>query len=1639
MLGNNASMTSGQLKGSHSFWEYDDITVYGRVHYVNFILPTAILVIYASFWVLALFQASRTPAAATAELEPLLENASAGARYTEEARDQNERLQDRHFSIEHITKLKTNGASHGETCILKPSLAEKTRCAVELLLSVAQIVICTHILINYRNRYPDWSSKNIILQLAQWLALSSLILMRIININYSVDWIEKLPKFKWSICFFAYFWLFAADILPFRSIFIGHISDHLLKSHYYWQFAINSILFLMLFFSTSGDNPSVLYKTDDDITPSPETSTSIANFICWGWIDKFIWKAHLTVINARDVWGLIKDDYSIFVIKRFKKFSSGFKTRRSFSYVLVTFFTPYLLLQAFWATLDSVISFIPTVLLKRILEYVDDQTSTPKNLAWFYVTGMFCCRILVAIAQAQALFFGRRVCVRMKSIIVSEIYNKALRRKLTNEKKDLNTEAGNETPEIDPQKKNDESHVDGDEESSASANLGAIINLMAVDAFKVSEICAYLHTFVEAVFMTITALILLYKLLGWASLVGALLIVLLIPVNYKLTTLMGSYQKKSLKVTDKRIQKLNETFQAIRVVKFFSWEQNFTDEILRIRELELSMLFKRSLVWALSSAVWFLTPTLVTTISFAYYIYVQHEVLTTPVAFTALSLFTLLKNPLDMLASMSSFVIQSKVSLDRIQEFLEEEDTSKYKQLTIDPDANRLSFEHATISWSRENQNFRLMDLNIEFEIGKLNVIIGPTGSGKTSLLMALLGEMELLEGKIVVPSLDAKHELMIDRDGLTNSIAYCSQSAWLLNDTLRNNILFNSPYNEKRYNDVIIACGLKRDLEILSAGDMTEIGEKGITLSGGQKQRVSLARALYSNCKHVLLDDCLSAVDSHTAAWIYDNCITGPLMSNRTCILVSHNVSLTLRNADLVVLIEDGKVKGQGDPVELLNEGFLGEDELIKSSVLSKGASSASLSKQVEKLATKAIGVDNELPTNKQTDQERLKDGKLIEDETKAEGVVGIAVYSWYLHIFGGWKMLSFLFVAFMVAQGSYIAQSWWVRDWVSHTIPSISTFYPSKRRLPNSTELKTSQFIPSTNFGKTKPARFTPYHSTFYYLAIYFLIGLLEAVFASIKTIVDFYAGMRASRKIFKKLLNNVLHSRLRFFDSTPIGRIMNRFSKDIEALDQELVPYLDAAFYCLIECLSTILLITFITPKFLSIAIIVSILYYLVGYFYLSASRELKRLDSITKSPIYQHFSETLVGVATIRAYGDERRFICENLEKTDENNKPFFYLWVANRWLAFRIDIIGALVVFGAGVFILMNIDNLDAGMAGISLTFAISFTEGALWLVRFYSQVEMNMNSVERVQEYMEVEQEPYYDGSVDPPSSWPETGKIEVKDVSLRYAENLPKVIKNVTFNVEPKFKVGIVGRTGAGKSTIITAFFRFLEAETGYIKIDGIDIKNLDLSRLRRSITIIPQDPTLFSGTIKTNLDPYDEFSESEIFEVLKQVNLVTQEELDSNRNLSMMPVQAENVETGNINQFINLFNEIAEGGSNLSQGERQLVCLARSLLRNPKIILLDEATASIDYASDAKIQETIRTVFHNSTILTIAHRLRSVIDYDKILLMDAGEVKEYDHPYSLLLNKNSIFYSMCEQSGELDTLLDMAKRAFVEKLNSK
>ena len=1513
-------------------------------------------------------------------------------------------------------------------------------------------------------------------------------------------------------------WILSA--LLFRSAII-HPKSRQSRNLIISNFVLTTLLATIALTTRKG-NRKVVLEYRDDLQPSREPLANLFSTGTFGWVDSIIWQGYKKPLELADVWNLAAEDKAAAVLADFRQLQKTTKL----AWHLLNYFKRDLAIQAAWAMASGFFTFAPTLLLKAFLEYVEDPEGIPVNAAWFYMILLAALACFKSVLDGQALWLGRRICIRLRAVIVGEIYAKALRRKaaagtdtVLGEKKKGNV--GKSKPPINPDYENkaceEGANKKGDltknktmkdkaakESDDSQVNVGTIINLMAVDSFKVGEISAYLHfLWGSTPVQLVLCVVLLYRILGWSALASIVIMILVMPLNLYIARQFSRMQKKVMAATDVRIHSTNEVLQNIRIIKYFAWEQRFSQIIGEKRAIELRALRNKYILWTFAATVWFGVPLCITFFSFLLYTVVEKRPLIPSVAFTALSLFGILRYPLDQLADMIARVQESKVSVDRVEEFLNEDETEKYHQLSRPKrDAfgeSVIGFDGATLSWGGKNaddshnqDSFRMIDLNLRFAVGQLNVIAGPTGSGKTSLLMALLGEMTLIEGSVFLPGGQSREALQADPEtGYTESVAYCAQQAWLANDTIKQNILFASPNDETRYRSVIAACALERDLEILEKGDSTLVGEKGITLSGGQKQRISLARALYCNSRHVILDDCLSAVDSHTAQHIFEYCILGPLMMGRTCILVTHNIVLCVPHSHFVVALSNGKVAAQGSPEEVLTTGALGDD-LLKSrpgsragtqphsrnaSVLNLGGGT---NREVNGHAPEANGHPRESAVDKKAE----KDNANTRTETKATGSVNINVIKMYLTAMGPWGYWFVAFLAFGIQQVGSVAANVWIRSWANAYSRSVQQAF---RILSHSSEaatgyvspfgLSSNSFSTGTAFWNLPIIRGTAASTVsiqnssdetngvnaWYYLIIYALLSLFYIFVSLAREGYIFWGSLRASSKIHSRLLDSVTRAKLQFFDTTPLGQLMNRFSKDVEAIDQDVAPIAVGVLGCLFSLITIIILITVITPGFLIAGFFIALIYVAIGALYLRSSRDLKRLESVQRSPLYQQFGETLSGIVTIRAYGDESRFIRDNQSRVDTHNRPFIYLWAANRWLALRVDFAGALVTFFAGVFVILNIGKIDAGSAGLSLTYAVMFTENVLWLVRLYSINEQNMNSVERVKEYIEVDQEAQaIIQEARPAGNWPSQGAIQFINYSTRYRSDLDPVLKDLTFNVQPGERVGIVGRTGAGKSSLALALFRGLEAEAGKIIIDGIDIGLIGLQDLRESITIVPQDPTLFTGTVRSNLDPFGLFTDEEIFDTLRRVQLIgvpnsaeasssaspivpnvltppdspdsSQDDLPGKKDddLGLKKKMTNTRENANI--FMNLSSPIAESGSNLSQGQRQLLCLARALLKAPRVLLMDEATASIDYTTDSKIQDTLREV-KDSTILTIAHRLQTIIDYDKVLVLDKGKMIEYDSPWELISREGSIFRGMCEMSGDLETLIEGARKANEKK----
>ena len=1006
---------------------------------------------------------------------------------------------------------------------------------------------------------------------------------------------------------------------------------------------------------------------------------------------------------------------------------------------------------------------------------------------------------------------------------------------------------------------------------------------------------------------------------------------------------------------------------------------------------------------------------MVTLVSFFVFTKIQGNELTAPIAFTVISIFSELRFALNVIPETMIQAIQAYSSVKRIQKFLDEDEIESVVPQNPHQKVD-LGFDKATIGWKTVNttnsvdndneESFILKEVSAKFPNDELSLISGATGSGKTLMLLGLLGEAVLINGKVACPREplaetieteigNTRADINPDDWVLDRALAYVSQSPWLQNASIRDNILFGLPYIESRYKETLSACALDKDMSILEDGDRTEIGEKGITLSGGQKARVALARAVYSRAKNVLMDDVLSAVDAHTAKHLYEQCLMGPLMKNRTRILVTHHIRLCLKGCGLLIHIQGGRASHVGSPAELRQSGSLAQ---IIEEDQENDQEDAAENKVIEEI-TPAVAQDGE-ETAART---------LIEDESRASGSVKFRLYKIYFGMVG--KTLFWILMCLIVfgGRGIEIGESWWVKTWAESY-----DRYSNEEGYTNATltYLNAALSYRTYSFGtyalsdhsndiyiNENPIHNSPSDGQIhlnYYLGVYCIITVSNVIVGALRYGFLYWGALRANKSLYANLLHRVFRAPLRFFDTTPMGRILNRFSKDFESVDSKIPTDFMIFWINWLVIISSAVTVCCVLPSFILPMAVVAIANILIGMSYVSSSRELKRLDSVTRSPLFSNFTETISGVATIRAFGASRQFLQVMMDCIDANVRPFFYSWSVNRWVSARFSISSATINFAACAFTLWNIGKIDVALAGFGFSFVLMFTDSMFWGIRQYTNLEMSFNAIERIVEFMEMDQEAPAITGIRPPPQWPIQGAIEVKDLEIRYAADLDPVIKDLSFSVKPREKIGVVGRTGSGKSTLALSFFRFVEASAGSIVIDGIDIKDLGTEDLRSNLTIIPQDPTLFSGTLRSNMDPFDQFDDEAIYAAFRRVHLLPDEDLSSVAN----SVHGSNNSTNevNANVFRDLSTMVNEGGKNFSQGQRQLLCLGRALLKKTGIVLMDEATASVDFETDKAIQKTISTEFSDSTILCIAHRLHTVIEYDRILVLDQGKIQEFE-----------------------------------------
>lgn len=1193
---------------------------------------------------------------------------------------------------------------------------------------------------------------------------------------------------------------------------------------------------------------------------------------------------------------------------------------------------------------------------------------------------------VVAVIQTAVLhqYFHRtyRTGMRLNAASITLIYSKALRTPGPGKGGDHQAPSAAGAASSNGASNGQRSSGAGGAPRQAQRSTGEVVNLMSVDSQRLQDLMPYLHTLWSGPYQIVISVIFLAFVVGWATVAGIAVILLQIPVVTLISGKIKKAQRALMKIKDQRIKVTNELFESVRLVKLYGWEESFQARVDSIREAELRQLKTYQMMQIISQAVWSTAPIITGVATFGVYT-LLHGALAPSTAFTALALFNVLRFPMAMFPNMVTSSVEATVALKRVQDFLESREvegrtTPSTMSFQVMDNMSRpaaISMTGASLAWPDGTPLIENMQMLVPApdpaggaeRKAHLTVVLGTVGVGKSGLLQAIVGDLTPFAGSLLT----------------SGTMAYTSQVAWIRNATVKDNILFNHPYDEARYQQVLEACCLLPDMQELPNGEATEIGEKGVNLSGGQKQRVALARAVYAAADILLLDDPLSAVDAEVGKKLL-SMLRGPLVRGSSIVLCTHQLN-AVQQADQVILLErersptspstapsssppspSSPPSGAATAFSPARVAFCGEPKEFNRRYPEYVTRTAS--KEVA-VAESADG-DGQKKTEKEGAPNKEKAGKLVEKEAESVGSVSIEVYKTYIQAAGGMGVAGLVLLGVVAGMALQTGADSWVSFWSDHSA------------------CKPGQICVSNAGGLLGYTAF----SILAFVGIFSTQGLFRVT------------ALNAARFFHRQLLLHLLKLPMRFFDTTPLGRILNRFSKDVYTIDEQLTSILSMYMQTLSRVVATIVVIAIATPWFLLVVMPILYVYRWVQNYYIPASRQIKRIESNLRSPIFSHFSETLDGVESVRAYGQQKEFSADMLSRLERNMKAYYLNVSSNRWLAVRLESLGTVIVSCAGLLAVFARDTLTAGMAGLSISYALSVTQSLNWVVRMTSDRETNIVSVERVGEYLsQAPEPPRLCPERDPaPSVWPSRGAIEFSGVTARYRPDLPIVLDSFTLSVQPGEKLGICGRTGAGKSSVLNVLLRIVEPEAGRITIDSVDIGRIGLHRLRQSIAIIPQDPVMFSGELRFNLDPLGGCTDEQCWQALRRAHLVS----DPNAT-PLSPSTPEGSErrraaaTLDVND---LSYAVSERGQKFSLGQRQQLCLARALLRSNRILLLDEATSAVDVDTDAVIQEAIRTEFAQHTVLCIAHRIATIMESDRVCVLEGGQIAELGKPKALL-----------------------------------
>ncbi|TFK79744.1 P-loop containing nucleoside triphosphate hydrolase protein [Polyporus arcularius HHB13444] len=1379
------------------------------------------------------------------------------------------------------------------------------------------------------------------------------------------------------------------------------------------------------------------------LEPNPEQTASLLSLLSYNFIAPVIWLAYRMPHLPFDMFPPLPDyDHLRNIVGRSFPILDPIlnKSRRPLAFKLIRVFWVELLHLAAMSITAVIGAFAAPISINNLLTYLEQGGQGATVKPWFWIALFFSGRVFKSVSDQWFMFMHTRVTVRIQAIVTELVFEHALRVRMKAETSETvevpksgentvvatpdsasqagtegDSGSGSESGDADAETATSASHTASSSTATVVAptsasikgkgkvasvaeisqktetpepprskgkNLvGRINNLVSSDLSSLENISMYIvFSTIESPFQITLCIIFLYQIMGWSALVGFAAMLLTLPVPGYITKHIQGTQREKMRRTDSRVQFVTEMMNVIRMVKLFGWEPRIASQIDEKREEELVAVRRNRMYGLANNLCNYFIPIIIMIATFFTYTVIMKGELTAAKVFSAMSVFDMLRMDLHATFFMIPQLVQANVALERISDFLySTELIDEFTESEKNADAaeilahsvpeelkDSIGIRHASFTWAADSPTVavtpggtrrRTFVLSIDDEVffprGKINLIIGPTGAGKTSLLMALLGEM---------------HYIPQGPDSLVNlprggGVAYAAQESWVQSDTIKNNIIFGAPFDEVRYNKVLDQCALRRDLELFDAGDETEVGEKGLTLSGGQKARITLARAVYSSAEILLLDDILAALDVHTSRHIVDKCLKGDILRGRTIVLVTHNVAMVSPVADFVVdMGSDGRILSQGS----LSSALSRDSKLLKEIQEEQ--------KELDKAEQEIDKVDD----TEKVDVAKQISGKLVVAEEVEEGHVGWKAIALYL---GNVSKRPLVFWA-IYASGYFMR----------HLILNVQTWYLG---------VWAAQY-------ETHPASEV---NVFHYLGVYTLLVIAGMIGAAFTVFYWVYGSMRAARIVHQKLVTSILGTTLRWLDKTPTARIIARCTEDIQTVDTRFARVSEM----LVELVAFLVLkmcaVVFFSPIFLFPAMLVAFFGAVVGNIFMKAQLSVKREMSNAKAPVLGHFGAAISGITSIRAYGVQNAFKAEAYKRIDKYSRAAIIHVNLNRWVGIRVDLMGTIFATSLAAY-LTYVGHLSASNTGFSLAMATAFTSNILQAVRMFNEFEVSDNSLERIEQYLLIEQEPKSTPEGVPPAYWPASGKLEVDSLSARYSADGPKVLHEVSFEVGSGERVGIVGRTGSGKSSLTLALLRCILTE-GNVRYDGLPTEKLNLDALRSNVTIIPQVPELLSGTLRQNLDPFSEHDDAVLNDALRSAGLFSvQDEHDQSR--------------------ITLDSQIAGGGANLSVGQRQILALARAIVRRSKLLILDEATSAIDYETDTIIQTSLRTELGNDvTLLTVAHRLQTIMDSDKIMVLDAGRIVEFGKPSELLKNEKGMFRALVDESGDREKLYAMANAA--------